>query len=109
VDAGTTPENHLGAIARLSPKLVLVADAACIGKEPGEAALLESREIDQVGGFSTHTMSPALFMRRLEEICGAKVVMLAVQPASTAFGEGISPEVESCLKELEAVFRETLS
>jgi hydrogenase 3 maturation protease len=109
VDAGTTPENHLGAIARLRPNLVLVADAANLGKTPGEAALLESGEIDQVGGFSTHTMSPALFMRRLEELCGAGVVMLAVQPASTAFGEGLSPEVEACLTELEAVFREALS
>lgn len=107
IDAGTAPENYLGKVAGFRPNLVLVADAADIGAEPGEAAILGRDEIDQAGGFSTHTMSPVLFMTRLEDLCGARTLMLAVQPVSTAFGQGLSPEVESCLEKLVAVFRET--
>gem|GEM_PF-4054216 len=66
-------------------------------------------EIDQVGGFSTHTMSPALFMRQLEDLCGARILMLAVQPASTAFGQCLSREVEACLEELVTVFEEAFA
>lgn len=106
IDAGTTPENYLGSVVRMKPKLVLVADAADIGANPGEVALIGRDEIDQVGGFSTHTMSPALFMRQLELLCGARILMLAVQPASTAFGQGLSREVEACLEELLTVFEE---
>jgi hydrogenase 3 maturation protease len=108
IDAGTTPENYLGAVVRMKPKLVLVADAADMGASPGELALLGRDEIDQVGGFSTHTMSPALFMRQLEDLCGARILMLAVQPASTAFGQGLSREVEGSLEVLLTVFEEFL-
>lgn len=106
IDAGTTPENYLGPVARMRPNLVLVADAADMGGKPGEAALLSREEMDQIGGFSTHTMSPALFMRQIEELCGARMLMLAVQPASTAFGQGFSSEVEACLEELVNLFEE---
>lgn len=108
IDAGTTPENYLGPVARMKPKLVLVADAADMGGNPGDAALLGRDEIEQIGGFSTHTMSPALFMQQLEDLCGARILMLAVQPASTAFGQGLSREVEACLQELVSVFEEAL-
>ncbi len=109
IDAGTTPENYLGSVARFKPGLVLVADAADIGMDPGEAAILGRDEIDQAGGFSTHSMSPALFMTQLEDLCGARTLMLAVQPASTAFGQGLSREVEACLEKLVTVFREAFA
>jgi hypothetical protein len=50
-------------------------------------------------------MSPALFMNRLKEEMGADVFMVAVQPATTAFGEDLSASVDYALTELGEVIQ----
>ncbi len=105
IDAGVTPENHLGAIARHKPGSILVADAAELGESPGTLMLLNRGEILGVGGFSTHNMSPAMFMTHLEELTGASIHMIAVQPGTTGFGMGLSPEVRARVDQLTEFIR----
>lgn len=105
IDAGVTPENHIGAVMKHSPSSILIADAAELGESPGTLMLLERDEILGVGGFSTHNMSPRLFMDHLEELTGAGIRMIAVQPGSTGFGAGLSPEVETQVRRLTDFIR----
>jgi hydrogenase 3 maturation protease len=34
IDAGTVPENHIGAVARKQPRTVILLDAVHLGREP---------------------------------------------------------------------------
>ena len=97
VDAGTVPENYIRPVARLDPDTVVIVDAVSLDREPGAVELLERSEIMGNTGFTTHTLSPSLVMERLEGETGARVVMLAVQPGTLAFGAPLSPEVARLL------------
>jgi hydrogenase 3 maturation protease len=105
IDAGTTPENQIGSSARHSPDTVLLADAVHLDAEPGTCRLLTRDQILSDTGFTTHDLSPALFMERLEETTGAKVMMLAVQPAQLGFGTAMSGPVRETLDALAEFIR----
>lgn len=101
IDAGTTPENQIGSIIREDPDTVLIIDAAHITGQPGEFDLLTRDEILETGLFSTHSLSPKLFMQQLETGCDADVYLLAVQPENTSFGQELSNPVSATLDFLE--------
>lgn len=106
IDAGTTPENQVGAIAGRRPGTVLIADAVDLGLAPGSVAVLDRDAIVRFSGLGTHDISPAMFMERLEEETRATVRMLAVQPSGLAFGSPLSDAVASVLEELATLLRE---
>lgn len=103
VDAGTVPENYIRPVARHDPDTVVIVDAVHLDMEPGSVELLDRSEIIGNTGFTTHTLSPVLVMERLEEETGARVVMLAIQPATLEFGAPLSPEVAILLEVLPAL------
>jgi hydrogenase 3 maturation protease len=105
IDAGTTPENQVGSAARRNPTTVVLVDAVHMEEEPGTCRLLSRDRILEDTGFTTHDLSPALFMERLEAETGASVMMLAVQPAMLAFGAPMSEPVEKTLEDLAAFIR----
>jgi len=107
IDAGTTPENQIGVVARCKPDNILIVDAVHMEMTPGTCRLLQSEEILQYTGLTTHDLSPAHFMSVLAERTGATIRMLAVQPLHLRFGEPVSPGVEKALDELERLFRES--
>jgi hydrogenase 3 maturation protease len=92
IDAGTTPENYGRKIADLSPDVVLLVDAAIIGRRPGEYEVLRKEEIAD-SGLTTHTASPGLFIGFLEQCTAAPVYLVAIQPEVVSFGEGLSQSV----------------
>jgi len=100
VDAGTVPENHIGAVARLQPSTVVLIDAVHLGREPGAVELLGREEILSGVGFSTHSLSPVLVMERLEQETGAEVVMLAIQPGSLEFGTPLTQPLADLLRDV---------
>ena len=100
VDAGTAPESYVGTVAKLNPDTVIIVDAVHLDKEPGTVELLDRDEILSGTGFTTHNLSPALVMERLEDETGAEVLMLAIQPASLLFAAPITPPVLSTLRDV---------
>ena len=92
VDCGDVPENHLADVARREPRVVILADAADFGGRPGDAAVFEA---DELGGrgVATHGMPISLIADHLAALCGARVLLLAVQPKALGFGLALSPEV----------------
>jgi len=109
IDAGTTPENQIGVVARCKPDNILIADAVHMEMIPGSCRILQSEEILLYTGLTTHDLSPAHFMSMLAERTGAVIRMLAVQPLHLRFGEPISPGVVKALDELERLFRESVN
>jgi len=102
IDAGTVPESYAGKVARENPDTILLVDAAHLARAPGEFEILDKDAIAEVG-FTTHDMSPRLVIAYLDKETGAAIYMLAVQPESVAFGEGLSPSVAralDCIRDL---------
>jgi hydrogenase 3 maturation protease len=104
IDAGTVPENHIGAVAKRNPRTVILLDAVHLGREPGAVELLDRQAILDGTGFSTHHLSPALVMERLEAETGAEVLMLAIQPATLEMGAPLSPPVAAVLGDVANFF-----
>ncbi|MFH1407201.1 MAG: hydrogenase 3 maturation endopeptidase HyCI [Candidatus Omnitrophota bacterium] len=98
-DCGSAPENFLGKVIKLSPDIIIVADAADFGAGAGEIKIFDIDELKNIG-FSTHNLSPKVFAEFLKAQIKAKIYLLACQPKSTSFGEGLSAEVASAIEQI---------
>ena len=102
-NCGEVPENYLGPISRLNPDTIIFIDSADFSPQPGEIKIIEIKDIKE-GGLSTHNASLKLSLNYLKESTKAEIFLLGIQPKSKELGEGISPEVEKALKNLEQIF-----
>ena len=107
LDAGEVPENHVVKISDMDPAVVLLVDAAHLGAQPGDLAVVES---DALAGasFSTHNPSMVPFAAFLEASCGAELIGLGIQPATTAFGAEMTETVRETADRLVAFLASTL-
>jgi hydrogenase 3 maturation protease len=104
IDAGSAPENYTGKIKKEKPDTIVIADAVHLGRSPGEWDILGKDDIAR-SGFTTHDLSPVMFIEYLEEETGADIYMLAVQPGNISFGEEMSGSVKKALEEIAALIR----
>ena len=74
--------------------MVLVIDAARMGKAPGEYGLLKPSEISGAT-FSTHMLPLPVTLSYLEYSCGCTTAYLGIEPATTEQGIGLSPAVKA--------------
>ncbi len=105
IDAGSAPENFGGKIIKENPEVILLVDAVHLGLKPGACELLTKEEILQ-SGFSTHDLSPKMFIGYLESQTQAQIYLLGIQPQSVKFAEVISPQVQKALTELTNLIKE---
>ncbi len=99
IEAETVPESFLGPIQDFKPTHVIIVDAAMMGLPPGEARLLSPEET--LGeSVSSHVLPLYLVSEYLEETLGAKIIILAVQPKETSFGEEMTPELRESASEI---------
>jgi hydrogenase 3 maturation protease len=96
IDAGVTPENYTGPVAKEKPDTILIVDAAHLGLEPGSYEMLTTGDIARTG-FTTHDASPAQFLEYLAERTGARICFLGVQPKSMKPGDEMSEPVRVAL------------
>ena len=100
IDAGFVPENFLEVIARRKPDRILFIDATDFGGAPGQVRLLYPDKVAP-SGLSTHAGSLKMLATYLHARTQAQVALLAIQPADTAAGDSLSPEVSSTVKVLQ--------
>jgi len=105
LDAGMAPENYAGKITKEKPDTILLVDALHLDRAPGEYELLKKEDILS-SGFSTHDLSPKMFIEYLENNTSAHIYMLGVQPKSVSFGEEMSNDVKKTLNEMAALICE---
>lgn len=105
IDAGSAPENYLGKIVKEKPDTVVIADAAHLDLGPGEYDILEKKDIAGAG-FTTHDLSPAMFIEYLERETKADIWMLGVQAENIDFGSEMSDSVKRALDEITELIEE---
>lgn len=105
IDAGSAPENHIGSIVKGKPDTILIVDCVHLGLMPGEYEFLKKSDILRCG-FTTHDISPNMFIEYLEEETNARVYMLGIQPQSLSLGEEMSDSVKKRLDEISKLIKE---
>ena len=105
IDAGTAPENYAGKITKENPDSVVLVDAAHLELDAGAYDILRKDDLVKCG-FTTHDLSPVMFIEFLEKECKADIYMLAVQPESLGFGEEMTERVKKALDEIEQLVME---
>lgn len=107
LDVGAAPENYTGKIAKEDPETILLLDAVHLNRTPGEYALLEKADILS-SGFTTHDISPRLFIEYLETQTRAKIYLLGVQPKDLSLDGEMSDPVSRAVDELALQIRQAL-
>jgi len=105
IDAGSTPESYAGKIIKERPDTILIVDAVHLGVSAGEYDILKSSEIEK-SGFTTHDISPRMFLDYLERETGSNIYMLGVQPENISFGAEMTESVEKTLREIARLITE---
>ena len=108
LDAGVAPENYLGKIIKESPDTVLIIDAVHLGKNPGEHEILKGEDIAK-SGFTTHDISPVMFIEYLTKETEANIYMLGVQPQGIELGSEMSGRLKIALDELSEKILEVVN
>ena len=99
IDAGPVPENYVRPIINSGPRHLLIIDAADFGGVPGALRLFKPEEVAS-SAFSTHALSPRLFIDLLRAEMDIDIHLIGIQPAQTGFGEPVCPQVQESLDAL---------
>jgi hydrogenase 3 maturation protease len=95
IECETVPESFMDEIVELKPSHVLLIDAAVMELKPGEVRLFDVEKVTSFPAISTHMLPLRVFCEYITRLAGAKIALLLIQPSSTEFGEGLTPEVSS--------------
>ena len=104
IDCGTSLENATGIVSREHPDLLVIVDAAMMGKKPGAFFLLPIDATDQMLA-STHGLPLPFVLGRIKS-SAKRTVLIGIQPEDVSLGEGLSASVESSAKKLVAHLRQ---
>ncbi len=96
IDAGSTPENYIAGIVKMSPEKLLVIDAADFGAAPGTVKIFDIKDLSRFL-FSTHSLSPHLFVETIRSEVNVDVIFIGIQPASMKLGQGLSKQVSDAI------------
>ena len=96
IDAGDAPERHLGEAAEGTPDGILLVDAVDFGGCPGDVAVFGLEDLPARLG-TTHDVPLSVLMGYLRAMAGADVLLLGIQPETTAFGDRISAAVDDAV------------
>lgn len=100
IDGGQTPEDDLAVIRRMQPDMLLLVDAAQMGREPGTIAVVDERDVVSDLLITTRPLPITFLLEDLKKSC-KQVVFLGIQPAQLEFMEPLTPEV---LKSVERIY-----
>jgi hydrogenase 3 maturation protease len=103
-EVGVSLENYLGKIVKDKPDSIVLVDAARIGRAPGECGIFELSQVETASFFTTHNASLSMALRYLQKNLKADIILLLIQPQTTAFGDTLSPEVSQVLRRLREWF-----
>jgi hydrogenase 3 maturation protease len=105
IDAGSAPENYVRKIANENPDTILLIDAVHLDLAPGRYQIFRPEEIVK-SGFTTHDISPALFIDYLKDQTKADIYMLGIQPERLALDEEMSDSLKGALEDISRMIME---
>ena len=104
-DVGVSPENYIGKIAKERPDTVLIIDAVHLGRKVGNYEVMKPSEILEIG-FTTHDISPKMFLEHLSNETDAEICMVGIQPQNISIGDEISQEVTETITKIKYLLLE---
>jgi len=105
IDAGTVPENYIQPIIKKAPQNLLIIDAIDFGVSPGVINVFRPEQLDS-SVFSTHTLSPRLFIDMITQEIEVDVYLVGIQPAQTQIGQSLSAPVSQAAQSLVRMLAE---
>lgn len=99
IDTGTVPENYIQPIVTTRPDHLIIVDAVDFGAAPGTIRLFQPQDIDSFA-FSTHALSPRLFLDVLRRETAADICLIGIQPGHTELGQPVCPAVQESVRML---------
>ena len=84
----------------MQPDVLLLVDAAQMGREPGTIAAVDERDVVSDLLITTHSLPITFLLEDLKKSC-KQVVFLGIQPAQLEFMEPLTPEV---LRSVERIY-----
>ena len=109
IECETVPESFMQEIVDLKPSHVLLIDAAILGLKPGEARLVFPEQVADFPAITTHVLPLRIFCEYITQATKARIALLLIQPGKTAFGEGLTPEVDAAAKKITGTLLKCLS
>jgi len=97
IDAGTVPENYIQKIIKKAPQNLLVIDAIDFGAPAGTINIFKPEQLDSFA-FSTHTLSPRLFVDMVCKDIMVDVYFIGIQPAQMKLGQPQSEQVNEAIQ-----------
>jgi len=88
----TAPESFLVPIGTCGAKSCILVDALDAGASPGDVVLLEPADLEHTD-FTTHGLSPKVFLAALAELSGMTLLVLGIQPGPLRQGDRVSDAV----------------
>jgi len=105
IDAGTVPENYIQPIIKKAPQNLLIIDAIDFGASPGTISIFKPERLNSLV-FSTHALSPRLFVDMVCQDIKVDVYFLGIQPAQVQLGQSVSPQVHQAVQRLADILAE---
>lgn len=99
IDAGTVPENYIHPIIKKAPTNLIIIDAVDFGASPGTIKIFETEQLSS-SVFSTHTLSPRLFVEMVTNQIEVDVYFVGIQPAQVMLGQSVSARVSGAIQQL---------
>jgi hydrogenase 3 maturation protease len=103
LECETVPESYILNIEQFKPSHVLLIDAAEMGLQPGNSRLVGTETIPKTSAISSHVLPLRVFCEYLQNVTGAKIAMLLVEPKSMELKEGLTPEIQAEARKLTKV------
>lgn len=97
IDAGNVPENYIQLIIKKAPQNLLIIDAIDFGASPGTIGIFKPEQLNS-SVFSTHVLSPRLFVDMVCQNIKVDVYFVGIQPAQTQLGQSVSAEVNQAIQ-----------
>jgi hydrogenase 3 maturation protease len=104
IDAQDVPENYLCQVVIQDPDAIMLIDSVDLKAAPGSVALLETNQTCAYWP-STHRLPISLLMNYLERETHARLLLIAIQPGPTDFGEEVSAAVSSSVDAIAEMLR----
>ena len=97
IEADQSPENFCGVLREFLPDLVMIVDAAWMGKEPGTVRWLSWQEAEGTG-ILTHGLPIKVFSNYIATELSCEIGLLGIQPACTTFFAPLSAEMQLAIE-----------
>lgn len=99
IDAGIVPENYIQTIIKKAPQNLIIIDAVDFAANPGTIRIFKPNQLNSLA-FSTHTLSPHLFIDMITRAIGSDVYFIGIQPANLGLARPISAQVSRTVQQL---------